>query len=189
MKARAEHCAFTASHVSHAQLLVRRSDTRALSIRIPILRATLPVLRCLWGPVRRALVTAAAFAALFALPASAAQAPVAARLIRCHPHPNQAKRFAIFEGEMHGATNVRMEIRFDLLKADPGGSFQPVDAPGLAIWNRAEAGVGDYRYRKRVENLPAPADYRALVRYRWRRPGGKIVRHLRALTPVCEQPV
>ena len=139
--------------------------------------------------MRRALVTAAAFAALFALPASAAQAPVAARLIRCHPHPNQAKRFAIFEGEMHGATNVRLEIRFDLLKADPGGRFQAVDAPGLAVWNRAEAGVGDYRYRKRVENLPAPADYRALVRYRWRRPGGKIVRHLRALTPVCEQPV
>ena len=133
---------------------------------------------------------AAALAALFALPASAAQAPVAARLIRCHPHPNQAKRFAIFEGEMHGATNVRMEIRFDLLKADPGGSFQPVDAPGLAVWNRAEAGVGDYRYRKRVENLPAPADYRAAgALSAGAARGARSCVTQQALTPVCEQPV
>jgi hypothetical protein len=139
--------------------------------------------------VRTALAIAAACAAFVALPAQAAQAPVAARLIRCHPHPDQAKRFAIFEGEMRGGADVRLEIRFDLLKADPGGAFSSVDAPGLAVWNRAEAGVVDYRYRKRVENLPAPANYRALVRYRWRRPGGRIVRHQRALTPVCEQPV
>jgi hypothetical protein len=127
-------------------------------------------------------------AALFALPAQAAQAPVSARLIRCHPHLDQAKRFAIFEGEMHGARDVRMEIRFDLQRADLGGRFELVAAPGLEVWNRAEAGVVDYRYRKRVENLPAPANYRALVRYRWRRPGGKVVRHKWALTPVCEQP-
>jgi hypothetical protein len=138
---------------------------------------------------RLALVIAAAAAATLAVPAQAAEKAVAARLIRCHPHANQAKRFAIFEGEMHGATNVRMEIRFDLQKADPGGDFVNVDAPGLRIWNRAEAGVGDYRYRKRVENLPAPANYRALVRFRWRRSGGKIVRHTKALTPVCEQTV
>jgi len=138
--------------------------------------------------VRRVALIAAACAAVFALPAEAAQAPVSARLIRCHPHTDQAKRFAIFEGEMRGARNVRMEIRFDLQRADPGGSFQLVDAPGLEVWNRAEAGVVDYRYRKRVENLPAPADYRALVRYRWRARGGKIVGRKQALTPVCEQP-
>ena len=89
---------------------------------------------------------------------------------------------------MHGATNVRMEIRFDLLKANPGGSFPARRRPRLAVWNRAEAGVGDYRYRKRVENLPAPADYRALVRYRWRRPGARSC-VTEGLTPVCEQPV
>src|ERR1700755_198141 len=115
------------------------------------------------GPVRRALLIAAVASALLALPAQAAQAPVAARLIRCHPHPNQAKRFAIFEGEMHGNRSVRMEIRFDLQSAGPGGAFAVVDAPGLGIWNRAEPGVVDYRYRKRVENLPAPANYRAMV--------------------------
>jgi hypothetical protein len=138
--------------------------------------------------VRRVVLIAAAGAALFALPAQAAQAPVSARLIRCHPHADQAKRFAIFEGEMHGARDVRMEIRFDLQRADPGGSFRLVAAPGLEVWNRAEAGVVDYRYRKRVENLPAPAEYRALVRYRWRRAGGEIVGRKHALTPVCEQP-
>jgi hypothetical protein len=138
--------------------------------------------------VRRVALIAAACAAVSALPAEAARAPVSARLIRCHPHTDQAKRFAIFEGEMRGARDVRMEIRFDLQRADPGGSFQLVAAPGLEAWNRAEAGVVDYRYRKRVENLPAPADYRALVRYRWRRPGGKIVGRKHALTPVCEQP-
>ncbi|MFL5859068.1 MAG: hypothetical protein ACJ77L_20360, partial [Solirubrobacteraceae bacterium] len=107
---------------------------------------------------------------------------------RCHPHANQAKRFAIFEGEMKGKATTRMEIRFDLLRADPGGEFERVDAPGLAIWNRAEKGVVDYRYRKRVENLPAPASYRALVRFRWRKSGGGVLRREHALTEVCEQP-
>jgi hypothetical protein len=140
------------------------------------------------GPVRRALVIVAACAATFAIPAQAADAPVAARLIRCHQHPDQAKRFAIFEGEMHGSRTVRMEIRFDLQRAEEGGAYSTVYAPGLEVWNRAAAHVVDYRFRKRVENLPAPARYRALVRYRWRRPGGAILRRLRALTPVCEQP-
>jgi hypothetical protein len=136
---------------------------------------------------RAALILAVSVAAL-AVPAQAAESPGAARLIRCHPHPNQAKRFAIFEGEMRGSTTTRMEIRFDLLRADPGGQFLEVDAPGLGVWNRAEAGVVDYRYRKRVENLPAPANYRALVRFRWRKPGGGVVRRGHALTEVCEQP-
>ena len=139
--------------------------------------------------MRSALVIAAAVAAvILAVPAQAADSTVAARLIRCHPHTNQAKRFAIFEGEMHGSTSVRMEIRFDLQEAEGGGVFHNVDAPGLRIWNRAEADVGDYRYRKRVENLPAPAEYRALVRFRWRSSAGTVVRRKHALTPVCEQP-
>jgi hypothetical protein len=136
--------------------------------------------------VRRVAFIALVCAAL-AVPARAA-APVAARLIKCHPHANQAKRFAIFEGEMRGERTLRMEIRFDLLRADPGGDFKRVAAPGLRVWNRAEAGVVRYRYRKRVENLPAPASYRALVIYRWRAANGKVLRHNRALTPVCEQP-
>ncbi|MFL5849896.1 MAG: hypothetical protein ACJ76R_13260 [Solirubrobacteraceae bacterium] len=136
---------------------------------------------------RLALIVAASLASL-AVPAQAAESPEAARLIRCHPHLSQAKRFAIFEGEMTGSTMTRMEIRFDLLRADPGGEFLRVEAPGLGVWNRAEAGVVDYRYRKRVENLPAPASYRALVRFRWRKPGGGVVRRGHALTEVCEQP-
>jgi hypothetical protein len=140
------------------------------------------------GPMRRFALIGAAAAALLAVPAQAAESPVAARLIRCHPHANQSKRFVIFEGEMRGQPPQRLEIRFDLQRADPGGSFQRVDYEGLGIWYRAAKGVGDYRYRKRVDNLPAPANYRARVRFRWRRPGGKVVRHDQALTPVCEQP-
>ncbi|HEX3318674.1 MAG TPA: hypothetical protein VHR88_11680 [Solirubrobacteraceae bacterium] len=140
------------------------------------------------GPVRCAFFIAVVCAFVLAVPAQAAQAPVTARLIRCHPHADQAKRFAIFEGEMHGSQSVRMEIRFDLQEAQPGGTFAPVEAPGLSIWNRAAQGVQEYRYRKRVENLPAPADYRALVRYRWRLAGGHVLRRSRALTPVCQQP-
>jgi hypothetical protein len=138
--------------------------------------------------VRRFALTGAAAAALFAVPAQAAEAPVAARLIRCHPHANQTKRFVIFEGEMHGQPPQRLELRFDLMQADPGGPFHRVDYAGLGIWYRAAKGVGDYRYRKRVEGLPAPANYRALVRFRWRQAGGKVVHRDRALTPVCEQP-
>lgn len=128
----------------------------------------------------------------FLLPAAAAgrAAPaVEANLRDCHPHPEQAKRYAVFEGLMRGKRTVRMEIRFDLQRADPGGAFARVSAPGLSVWTRAEQGVVRYRYRKRVENLPAPASYRAHVLFRWRNRAGKVVRHEDGITPACEQPL
>ena len=136
------------------------------------------------------------YVALFALvvalvPATAAggaAAPVEANLRSCHPHAEQAKRYAVFEGVMKGKRTMRMEIRFDLQRADPGTDFRVVSAPGLSVWSRAAAGVVRYRYRKRVENLPAPAFYRAHVLFRWRDAAGKVVRHSDALTPACEQP-
>jgi hypothetical protein len=141
--------------------------------------------------VRRTTLILAAAAVLVPVLAGSATGAgwsVNARLVRCHPHANQAKRYAIFEGVMQGASTQRMEIRFDLLRAEPAGEFMRVAAPGLRIWTRAAAGVERYQYRKRVENLPAPASYRTLVLYRWRDSSGTILHRARALTPACEQP-
>ena len=64
-----------------------------------------------------------------------------AKLRDCHPHPDQAKRYALFEGLMRGKSTVRMEMRFDLQRAEPGGAFARVSYRGLSAWTRAEAGV------------------------------------------------
>lgn len=122
--------------------------------------------------------------------ATPAGAPVAARLIACHPAVAKAERFAIFQGAMtRWRHSARVEIRFDLL-ARPAGSpsFQPVAGPGLGVWNRSGLGVSRYRFRKRVENLPAPAAYRAVVSFRWLGANGKVLGRAVRLTPVCHQP-
>ena len=84
----------------------------------------------------RALVIAAALAAFLTLPAEAAQAPVAARLIRCHPHPNQAKRFAIFEGEWRQASRRA-----------------PAGAPIPALASRAGGAAGAGGVRRTAVNV------------------------------------
>src|SRR3954453_10445357 len=103
----------------------RKSDVRA-----ELHRATLPGPDCLWIPMRRAALIVALSLASLAVPAQAAEAPGAARTIRCHPHPNQAKRFAILEGEMPGSTTTRGDFRSVLLRAAPGVEFLRVEAPG-----------------------------------------------------------
>ena len=60
---------------------------------------------------------------------------------------------------------MRFAVRFQRLPAS--ARFHYVAASGLGVWNKAAASVTRYRFRKKVENLPAPAFYRAVVSYRW----------------------
>jgi CARDB protein len=153
-------------------------------------------------PMRRALIICActsAVAATAAPPAAAAlpdavpgRAPDArATLIACRFALAQPARFAVFGGSMasmrHG--NDRLQMRFEVYRRLPGAlRFQRIQAPGLGSWNKASAGVTRYRFRQKVENLPAPAFYRAVVSFRWLNAAGKVFARAKRTTPTCFQP-
>lgn len=143
-------------------------------------------------PLPIIVVVAAAIAApAAAAPAATAAVPTAkAGLARCHLAGLQPRRYAVFTGVMSALrSGNRMEMRFDLFRRAAGeDAFTRVSAPGLGVWNRADAGVPSYRFRQRVTNLAAGASYRARVSFRWSGPVGKRRVTLRKLTAACTQP-
>lgn len=138
-------------------------------------------------------------AALAGAPASAGAATTfeaialdaKATLHACHFAPAQQDRYAVFGGSMKSLRNGadRMQMRFDLYRRLPASArFHYVAASGLGVWNKAAASVTRYRFRQKVENLPAPAFYRAVVSYRWLTAAGKVFARTKRTTPVCHQP-
>jgi hypothetical protein len=153
--------------------------------------------------MRRALLTCActAVAAAVATPPALAgvedalsgrSANLKATLVACHFALPQADRFAVFGGSMASMRNGkdRLQMRFDVYRRVPGSLvFQRIQAPGLGTWNKADAGVTKYRFRQKVENLPAPAFYRAVVSFRWLNAAtGKVFARAKRTTVSCFQP-
>jgi hypothetical protein len=142
--------------------------------------------------VRRFLVIACAgLLALSAAAQSASPPRASAQLDRCHPSLDAAQRYAVFSGAMRSlrAGQDRMEMRFDLFRRARGSFvFKRVAAPGLGVWNRANPGVGRFKFRQKVENLTAPAAYRAVVSFRWIGADGRAFARALHVTPACQQP-
>jgi hypothetical protein len=142
--------------------------------------------------VRRLLVIACAgLLALSAAARSATPSRASAQLDRCHPSLDAAQRYAVFSGAMRslGAGQDRMEMRFDLFRRARGSSvFKRVAAPGLGVWNRANPGVGRFKFRQKVENLSVPAAYRAVVSFRWIGADGRMFARAQHVTLACSQP-
>jgi hypothetical protein len=142
--------------------------------------------------VRRLLLIAGA--SLLALPVAAQSANpprASAQLDRCHASLDAAQRYAVFSGVMRSlqAGQDRMDMRFDLFRRARGSSvFKRVAAPGLGLWNRANPGVGRFKFRQKVENLSAPATYRAVVSFRWIGADGRVFARAQHLTLACAQP-
>ena len=123
-----------------------------------------------------------------AVPAPCAQAasPYArAALVSC----DGDRREAVFEGRVlsyRGA--ARMQLRFTLQASTPDVPlWRRVDAPRFGRWITAPPGLGKYTYDKTVQDLLAPASYRAVVSFRWRDARGRLVRGERAVSPICRQ--
>jgi CARDB len=132
-----------------------------------------------------------ALAAAFAAPAAAqARPPARALLIACERSPEEARRAAVFEGQMRlvpGA--VRMQMRFALEASTPERRrWTRVAAPGFGPWVGSAPGTGRYLYTKRVVNLLAPASYRVQVRFRWLDGAGAVVERARRHSDPCQQP-
>jgi len=116
--------------------------------------------------------------------------PLSATLESCAASPLPVERLASFVASMPAyARATRMRIRFDLERRRPGERYwRRVRVSGFGVWERSAANVGGFVFRKRVNGLPVPASYRALVRFRWIADDGSAVRRAHARTAACEQP-
>jgi len=143
--------------------------------------------------VRRVAVTAVFLALLTAVPA-AAQAPVfplplKAKLTDCHTGPLVTDRFAVFVGQMPALQGTRrMWMRFDLYERSASGRWQHVTVPKFGTWQKSLPGKPGFIYEKRVDQLQAPAAYRAQVRFRWYDAHGRLQRQARRTTHTCHEP-
>ena len=82
-----------------------------------------------------------------------------------------------------------MAIQIEVLERAPEEEgVHLLSSAGLGSWQRSETGVKIYKVRQAVTDLPAPAVFRAIVRYRWLNERGQVIRHDQRRTPVCRQP-
>jgi hypothetical protein len=126
---------------------------------------------------------------LFALlvPGDAQASPYArASLARCDRDVNEAT----FSGRMSSyRRSPKMQMRFTLQALTPDEPrWRKVDASGFGEWITVPSGFSKYTYDKTVQDLLAPASYRAVVHFRWRNARGRTVRSERAVSGICRQP-
>jgi hypothetical protein len=126
-------------------------------------------------------------AALFAVHVPHADAATygAARLLSCDMQAQQA----VFEGQMRAYRRApKMQLRFTLQAQTPeSGRWRKVALDSFRTWITAPANLGKYTYDKTVQDLIAPASYRAVIDFRWRDRRGRTVRAERVTSPVCKQ--
>src|SRR5215216_3467979 len=144
--------------------------------------------------MRRAPLICALLAACLPAAAGARALPGAAaagvRLTACVPALEQHERTATFEARVRQARGgERIQVRFTLQQREPASrEWHRIVAEGLDEWQTSEAGVSRYSYAKTVQNLPAPAVYRVVVRFRWLDAGGTVLARARATSRGCRQP-
>jgi hypothetical protein len=103
---------------------------------------------------------------------------------------DRENREAVFEGRVLALRKAsKMQMRFTLQALTPENlRWRTIAAEGFGQWITAPAGLGKYTYDKTVQDLLAPASYRAVIDFRWRDRRGKTVRTERSTSPVCKQP-
>jgi hypothetical protein len=138
--------------------------------------------------IRRGRIVGAVAALFFLLaPGVHAASPYArATLVSC----DKETRESTFEGRVLAIKRAaKMQMRFTLQVFTPDTlRWRKVEVENFGEWITAPAGLGKYTYDKTVQDLLAPASYRAVVDFRWRDRRGKTVRTERAISPVCKQP-
>lgn len=123
--------------------------------------------------------------------AQSAPPPLAAKLVTCQTGAAAADRFAVFSGSMPAIRGARtLEMRFELLERQPGGQgFARVVLPRWGTWEKTtRRGVPGFIFTKRVEQLAAPAAFRARLTFRWLDRRGATLRTARRTSPTCHQP-
>jgi hypothetical protein len=114
-----------------------------------------------------------------------------AALESCTSSPLPASRVAAFVGSMPAIAGAeRMQMRFGLQRRRANEKlWRPVrGVGGFDVWESAQPGRAGFVFHKRVDGLPVPASYRAVVRFRWNDADGSVVRSERRVTKPCSQP-
>jgi CARDB len=135
---------------------------------------------------RRIIGLSAAVLAVLAPGAQAASPFARATLVSC----DRDAREAVFEARVVTYRRApRMQMRFTLQALTPDNPrWRKIDALGWGDWITAPPNLGKYTYTRTVEDLLAPASYRAVVNFRWRDRRGRTIRTERAVSPACRQP-
>ena len=136
--------------------------------------------------MRRVLI---AILFLLGFPAAAAEA-ASVKVVDCVPALDPVARTATFEARVRAARDsTRMQVRYTLqVREFDIGGWRRVVAEGLDTWLTSDPGVRRYTYDKTVQNLAAPAAYRAVVRFRWLDAAGAVLKGARRTSAVCRQP-
>lgn len=131
------------------------------------------------------LVLLFAASAAPAVAASPAERNSSARLLSCDPD----ERSAVFQGDVRAfGKTAGMAMRFTLQTRDAvAPEWRRIAAEGFGVWLEADRGVPRYVFDKGVEGLDF-GEYRAVVRYRWRGPRGKVLARDVDRTRPCRQP-
>lgn len=123
--------------------------------------------------------------------AQSAPPPLAAKLVTCQTGAALAERFAVFSGSMPAMKGAwTLEMRFELLERRPADQgFARVVLPHWGTWEKtSRRGVPGFIFTKRVQQLAAPAAFRARLTFRWLDPAGATLRTARRTTQTCHQP-
>src|SRR3954452_20455702 len=137
------------------------------------------------------LLALVAGAAALAKDKPSTRPPLKVTLETCQTGATPADRYAVLTGSMpRQPRTASMAMRFDLFERPPhANQFSPVALPKWGIWERTtKAGVPGFIFTKRVDQLAAPAAYRAVVSFRWYDSKGKVLRSARRVSPNCHQP-
>jgi hypothetical protein len=138
--------------------------------------------------LRRSLLLAVAAVLVAATPAHASRS---ARVVvlHCTRGADASDRSVTFEGRIAAIPRAqKMQMRFTLRARTPDSGWAKVPAPGFGTWITAPRGLGLFFYDKTVDQLLAPASYRAVVAYRWRNAAGHVIRRARVTSRSCHQP-
>src|SRR5687768_8096884 len=124
----------------------------------------------------------------FAGPAQGATTKV--RTTACQTSVDADERAARFEGDMRTVAGaVKLQMRFTLqTRSAEEPAWTAVKTPGFGSWNSSAPGIGRFVYVKTVQNLLAPAKYRAVVHFRWLGPNGRPILRAKRFSRVCRQP-
>lgn len=137
------------------------------------------------------LALAGGGAAALAQTPPAQRPPLKATLETCQAGTTPADRYAVFTGSMPTQQKAAsLWMRFDLFERTPQTkAFDHVALAKWGIWERTtKSGVPGFIFTKRVDQLAAPAAYRAVVSFRWYDAKGKLLRSERRVSAVCHQP-
>ena len=112
---------------------------------------------------------------------------VSATVTTCATGDTDAERSATFSAGMDAVPGTStMSVAFDLYEQTSATSpYVAVSAPGFGVWQSSDRAIASFTANENVVDLPAPAAFRALVRYRWLSRRGRVIRRAERVTKAC----